>query len=252
MKIKTNNYKQFKFLEKNRDIKSVNYDLVKKSILTKNLLHLSPIIVNERMEVIDGQHRLKIAEELGLDIWYEVHSDFKDTDLLLLNNQCQWSNLDYLKFFVTSENQEYIKLKSFMDKYKLSIKLAFTLLFGHHGMYTSFKAGTFKFPPDTVMFDVIETYDFVSSVIDYLKPKLNGPKSFLTSVAFYRAFYELCHIKYFDKEVFMSKLAYRLDLLHPCTTTKNYLFILKKIYNYRNANPLKMVEEIEEYATNSA
>jgi len=246
MKLKTKEYSKFKFLSKNREIKNNNFNIVEKSILQKNLLHLAPIIVDKNFFVIDGQHRLRIAEKHGLDIYYEIHEDFKSEDLILLNNQLQWQTEDYLRFYVNSGNENYIKFENFMRRYNTSFKVTFVLLFGNSHVYSSFKKGELIFPNDEEIEKIVSTYDFVKDIINIVRPKILGPKGFLESSSFYRALYLLCSIEYFDKEIFVKKLAYRLDLLRPCMTTKNYINLFKKIYNYRNNNPLKIDDDINE------
>ena len=55
---RTNKYDLFKRIESNREVNPAHLKKIEKSISEKNFLHLYPIIVNERMEIIDGQHRL--------------------------------------------------------------------------------------------------------------------------------------------------------------------------------------------------
>jgi hypothetical protein len=64
----TTKYSQFKILSDNRDVNSLH---VKRLVESFNDMHLvCPIIVNENMEVIDGQHRLQASIETGLPIYY--------------------------------------------------------------------------------------------------------------------------------------------------------------------------------------
>lgn len=66
---KTKNYSLFKKYAKNRDIDGRHVEKLIASIKTANLLDCEPILVNEKMEVIDGQHRLEAAKSLNLDIY---------------------------------------------------------------------------------------------------------------------------------------------------------------------------------------
>src|SRR5258708_34537164 len=107
---KTRNYEMFKYLDANRD-KSNGLSLshirrLKQSIMDRNMLELRPICVTENMEVIDGQHRLEVAKQLGVDIYYVVKKDFKPKDLIDLNVAKTWSASDYLNFYCKEGNQE--------------------------------------------------------------------------------------------------------------------------------------------------
>ena len=65
----TQNYRQFNFIRENRD---VNFKSLLESVQKKNLLDCHPIICDEDLNVIDGQHRLKVAETLQVPIYYII------------------------------------------------------------------------------------------------------------------------------------------------------------------------------------
>ncbi len=65
----TTKYSLFKLLKGNRPIKKVNLANIIASMKMNNFLHLNPILVTSNMEVLDGQHRLKACEELGVKVY---------------------------------------------------------------------------------------------------------------------------------------------------------------------------------------
>ena len=69
---KTKDYSQFKYLPGNRDLVLNHVDRLVKSISKNNLLKNNPIMINKQGYILDGQHRLQAAEELGVDIYYNV------------------------------------------------------------------------------------------------------------------------------------------------------------------------------------
>tara|TARA_A100001037_G_C14533840_1_gene364260 strand:+ start:299 stop:496 length:198 start_codon:yes stop_codon:yes gene_type:complete len=52
----TKDYGIFKLLKENRDKDNPNYEQLKESIQTKHIKSAA-VIVNEKMEILDGQHR---------------------------------------------------------------------------------------------------------------------------------------------------------------------------------------------------
>lgn len=70
---KTTDYKLFKKLDGNRDVKKTN--ALVKSIREFDLTMYSPIIVSVDFRIIDGQHRFAACRELGLPIYYIVMCD---------------------------------------------------------------------------------------------------------------------------------------------------------------------------------
>lgn len=126
---KTSDYSQFKTLDGNRNIDDKQVTRLCKSIEKKDLLHQNPILVNEKMEIIDGQHRLLAAQAIGRPIYYRIEKESNLEDTILLNaNNRKWITDDYLSSFVKLGKKEYIKVQEFKDKYKISSALAILIL----------------------------------------------------------------------------------------------------------------------------
>lgn len=68
--LKTNDYGLFKSIMANREIDDKHVKRLAKSIARKNLLYIRPLIVNEKMQIIDGQHRLAAAKEIKATVYY--------------------------------------------------------------------------------------------------------------------------------------------------------------------------------------
>lgn len=126
----TTNYEIFKILNYNRPVVPYHVNNLKKSILKQNLLHLKPIIVNNKMEVIDGQHRLQAAKELGLEVYY-IMENTADVGLLpsLNTNMKNWILPDFHRVYVKEmQLPEYLKFDEFMKKHNLLVFPALCLL----------------------------------------------------------------------------------------------------------------------------
>ena len=95
----TKDYGMFKILTGNRDKNQNNYKKLKKSIMQKHIAE-SAIIVNEHMEIIDGQHRYWVLKDLGYEISYVVGEGLTKKDAQLLNIAgSNWSLYDFLKSY---------------------------------------------------------------------------------------------------------------------------------------------------------
>ena len=68
--MKTTNYDMFKFMEGNRQTNSSNLNQIIESMKEKQLI--IPITVNEKFEIIDGQHRFKACKYLGLPVYFII------------------------------------------------------------------------------------------------------------------------------------------------------------------------------------
>ena len=118
MEIKsTKKYEMFGLIKGNREVNKKRVEKIATSIEAENLLEFSPILVNERMEVIDGQHRLAAAKLLGVDIYYRVLSGGGFEDCVVLNtNTKAWSLHDYVKMYAAQGNPNFIGLAEFIKR----------------------------------------------------------------------------------------------------------------------------------------
>lgn len=127
----TEDYGKFLTLAGNRDVNEVKVRHLVESIAKKNLLHLNPIQVNERFEVIDGQHRLEAARRSGVAIYFIVANGLSIDDAILENsNHSGWQGKDYLKSWVDRGNEHYRVLQLFAEQYGLPTITSLGLLTG--------------------------------------------------------------------------------------------------------------------------
>lgn len=112
----TNNYNMFKLTEYNR-----NVDLQHVQQLVNELKaghkFLQPIVVNEKMEIIDGQHRLKAMEELKRPVEYIVRPGTGKADVISMNNtQKSWNPIAWIQSYANAGNRDYQALLQEVDK----------------------------------------------------------------------------------------------------------------------------------------
>ncbi len=82
-----------------------------------NGMKCNPILVNENMEVIDGQHRLMAAKESESFIYYIIVKGYSLSEVHTLNlNQKNWGKKDFMEGYANMGVESYIKLKKFIEK----------------------------------------------------------------------------------------------------------------------------------------
>lgn len=240
MEIKsTKEYSKFKFSESNRSIDFNNLRKLKNSIESRNLMHLRPILVNENFEIMDGQHRFLACKELDVEIYYQIQKDSSIVDMLLLNvNQKVWGGEDYLKYYSSQGNEEYIKIKNYMRKNKISLKV-FLYLGGmsRGATYSSLKTGTIKLG-DKIETVITPRLNNFHRMCKFVAERHITQCKFLSKSRFIYAFCDFISAFDIDFEVFMSKLEIKLNYLRSCERQREYLEILIAIYNYKNNNPI--------------
>ena len=109
---RTNDYSVFRYFEENRNLDRGHIEKLKKSIEQKDLTSANPIMVDETLKIIDGQHRFCALKELDKPIHYIVVDGTDIEDMILLNNNSKnWKFQDYLDFYCRLGKKDYIVLK---------------------------------------------------------------------------------------------------------------------------------------------
>ena len=108
-------YTVFKHLLGNRAVTPARKTTIRNSIEKVGYV-LNPIVVNKNMEVIDGQGRLAVLEELGLPVFYVVDENAGIDECVSMNiGQTNWKLIDYVEQYAAYGNINYIR---FLDLYK--------------------------------------------------------------------------------------------------------------------------------------
>ena len=166
---KTYNLDQFVIADWNRAIKSSRVNGIKKSILEYGYIP-NPIIVNEKKEVIDGQGRLVACKELELPIYYMQVKGIGGQECIAMNcYQKQWTGRDYIEFYATLKNSNYVRLKKLLDAYKLRERIIIYCANSKMDCYatTTIREGNFILT-DEGYEQAIKTLDFVSPLYPFV------------------------------------------------------------------------------------
>jgi hypothetical protein len=232
---KTTNYDLFKYLLGNRKLKKNHIKKLRTSIEKSNHLNLHPIIVNQNYEVIDGQHRLEVARQLGLEIYYFKSEIISDHHLIDSNvNQQTWEVENYIDYFALKENKpQYILLKQMMKQTKLKPKALITLILGSisNEFLEFLKTGKFIFPTSQ---DYNKILSFYCDFCAYINDKKIRPFSMFTNFNFTKALRWIYKTTGFEYNIFFKKLDLRWFDLKPQRSSREWYELLINIYNYKN------------------
>lgn len=236
---KTKQYDIFHFREDNRQkIDHGHVEKLKQSITARNLLNLRPIIVNEDMEIIDGQHRLMAAKDLGVDIYYEMKEELKSNDIVLLNISKSWSMHDFLNYYSKNGNAEYQQLEKFIKEKGITLSLAFGLLgIKDSEQRSKFRHGQFKFNKNVDVY-----FDLCWQTIDIIKGHHGAAQNTLytKTVRFWKALCVLFDADEFEDKIWTNNLNKFIESVGPRVSTKGYLKLFTKIYNHRTINKIDL------------
>lgn len=228
----TYNYGQFKVINGNRSINQQHLKRLRESMSDNPLVSL--VLVNERNEIIDGQHRFYASKELGLPINYVVVYGYGIKEVQILNvNGLNWKKTDYLDSHVKNKLPNYIKFKKFMSDFpQLNFSTCLKVLSGLRSgkvktidglkvMSSNFEEGKLDIP------DLDKSYRVANMILDYREyfPKFNNNTFIITLL------YLFDHPNYVHSEM-LNKLRLQPKALNKCGNQQQYLIVMEDIYNY--------------------
>jgi hypothetical protein len=231
----TKDYSLFKTLNGNRDVNHLHLTRLKES-MKKN--HLTTIImVNEKFEIIDGQHRFTICKELGLPINYIISKNYGLNEVQILNaNMKNWQMQDYVNGYCDLGYKDYQIYKDFIEDYGFSNQVALFLLGDEMVNGTSKITPTIKFKEG--LFKVIDLNNSkrIADKIMMIEPYYKG----FMRRSFIYAMIGMFKNENFEFTEFLTKLKQQPTTLQDCTSTSQYKSLIEEIYNYRRRDKVNL------------
>lgn len=231
-------YDKFVLISKNRQIYRAHVEKLKRSIQFNNMLHMKPIMVNENWEVMDGQHRLSAAQELGVPIYYVMDASVKEADIIPINNTMKvWTLIDYYTYYSNSNCPEYLKIKELAAELNMPLADVIAHVAGNGRRSVSFKAGEFKLDNKE---DIINEFKKLDKVIEVISKFLTfHERAFTKNKFFRRAMNSFIKREDVDFDIFLRKVEMGINRLRVCSNVSQYHELFTSLYNFRNSNPIE-------------
>jgi len=226
----TKDYNIFKTLSSNRQVNQNHVKQLQKSLQENpHLFETRPILVNENMFVIDGQHRLQAAKANNSPVYYVVGEGITVEDTRSLNTtQNNWAPIDFARSYASTGNKNYKEFLSAVAKFPGIPQSVVRSYLGNgntHSEVETFKNGLF-----------VVTRPILSNLyleqLDTIKNSLPG---LVLSRSYGQAFYTLFEKPdVFDYDYFVSKLAQEGThvLMRRSATLKDTIRCIEDVYNY--------------------
>lgn len=151
----TTDYSIFKLLAHNRPVVQSHVIRLMHSMADRPHLRVSrPVLVNEKMQVIDGQHRLKASELNEQSVYFMEVPGLTIDDARLLNAlQRTWSLLDYAYSYASSKVPAYVQFVSTYENHELPPSIIMDYMMPNVRRQHDFRIGEMK-PVDQKVLDV--------------------------------------------------------------------------------------------------
>ena len=216
---KTTKYEMFNTTEYNRTVTEDYVYKLMASFAEKDLKKATPIIVNEKMEVVDGGNRLEARRRLKLPIYYIVVEGLSaKNDIARLNmDRKGWTYSDWHGHYIQRDQdaedgdttfENYPLLAEFMKEHKFNFGISlglFSLNKSTNSLYGRFKKGILTYP-DPVKSDDLATWMGVCA--EHLK---ENSKNFLMALWF------IYDNKEIDNAAFEKLLSKKKNKIEPGT-----------------------------------
>lgn len=224
---KTQDYSIFNSIKGNREIqkshvKNLTEAFSKNKAKASTILSYNPILVNEQLEVIDGQHRLEAAKKLGIPVYYIISNglNLKDTQNLNSNNK-PWRPIDYAKAFSESGNPSYTIYLDFVEAFpRYNHDILRHVLSSGKSNGKDFKSGKFN------VWLVKEAWDFLT-MLGSFKEYTNAYKNRSFAMAFYRVY----KLEDYNHKHMLKRMAKQGYTVPTHGNIPDFLRTLESIYN---------------------
>jgi len=221
---KTNDYNLFKNIKENRQI-SENLNL--KSEIEKHGI-LVPVIVNEKYEIVDGQHRVYYAKALGLPVPFIVQKGYGKEEIISINNSSKkWMLIDFINRYAQEGLSDYKKMMELIKKYDVSANLLCSLAFNTTDTTrpaVKTKNGELQFVNYDFLIEFLEFYQDLIEDTALANRKGTGLAASL---------YNLYRIDGFDEERIFDKSGQINELLRGITQQAEITSVIIRCYNER-------------------
>jgi hypothetical protein len=233
----TTDYSMFKPIDGNRNKNRLHIARLKQSMLENYLFTV--IVVNEKYEIIDGQHRFECIKDLGLPLHYIICKGYGLSEVQRLNaNAKTWNADDYLEGYVSMGLKDYIVYKEYKEKYDIGHTECLALLTGSK---TSPHASS-KVNPRNMFYDgkfkvetLFEAEDIMDKIL-LLAPYYAGYKRRV----FILTMMNLLRNENFEFTEFLQKLKIQPTALQDCTNIQQYKILIEEIYNYKRRDKINL------------
>lgn len=226
--LQTSDYSIFKRIPGNRDVLRLRVEKIKKSIETNGWIP-SPIIVNEFMQIVDGQGRFEALKTLGLPVEYIVVPGLGMKECVVFNStQTRWKTRDYIESYAEAGNENYIRLKSLLDEFSQFSESIVLFVYNN-----SKKLDVSVVPAGTLKFDD-EHFRMCKRILTNLAPyseicKLIRGNStfFLEAVIFASGLEEV------SSKILLAKCQKNISMAGMIVDMRSALTALETIYNFK-------------------
>lgn len=249
---KTKDLQKFKLLLNNREVTQKRVDRIIQSIKENGYIY-SPMIVNEKYEVIDGQGRLQAAINLGLHVYYTIGKGMGIKECRAMNQtNSNWQLHDFIYSYSQDGIIDYINIKNLVKEFgnALGNSTIYAITAGSYkskgGNYQAkIKSGELKFDNDA--------YEASRAKCQYLlsfKPIFDGIKECRKDNLYFAIMF-MMNVDGCNRNILIKQIQKGQASLIPVTTIEQAIDMFEECYNFRSSKKIWFTEEYKKQKDSS-
>lgn len=234
---KTKDFDSFKMIKANRKIGSLNR--LEKAAKTVGLL--SPIIVNENLEIIDGQHRFLVCQKIDMPVEYIVRTGSGMDEVISANTTTKnWKIKDYVDSYAEEKFEDYELLQEIVENNKVSISYFIDIAYLNKTGSSSVQGGGGKSSTLAVKEGNFQFYNY-NHFVNYLNQYLHfvdatGVKN---SKVLFQGFFRIWSLEKFDLKRLINKKAQLLTAMKGHSSREDIMRVILEVYNSKLSSDSK-------------
>lgn len=236
---KTNDFDQFSILTGNRKDLEKRKSKIAKSVESVGYIP-APIIVNEKMEIIDGQARFSYCKEHGIPISYFIIDGLTIDECIAMNiSASNWGLMDYIESYADRGLRGYVLAEKFINLSPYGINPSIWALTGTDATNISekIKSGNLDIGQKEY-FRGLDIIDFWKKFDDIVTNRKN---QFLTALGY-------CYlIPEVDNDLLVRKIHLRPRDFQTIANVTDAIDVIEDVYNVRNRNHVYIETEYFKY-----
>lgn len=221
-------YEDFKILDGNREVRQQRVSAIEKSVKNVGWIR-NPILVNEKMEIIDGQGRFEVLKKLGYPIEFIIDDGIGIEECRSMNiKQTNWTSRDFIDSYAELSNTNYMFLKNLIEQFP-RISLTVINCSVNDGAQISqsvVKEGNFKCSEEDYN-NAKKVLSFIDRLLPYIL-KIEGNISYLQCAIIF--IYKYTEAEMDRIEMVLQKYSHEFT---PVATVESALRDFERFYNSR-------------------
>jgi hypothetical protein len=225
-------YGAFKWLKGNRELNHEHVNQIKSAMKDRNYLDAVPILVNGRLEIVEGQHRFIAARDLKMPVPFRVKYD-ADLEMVQALNQHQrnWGQTEFARSYASLGKEDYEKYIEFQRKWRFDHSATMHMLTGSNARNTrAFNKGLFKVKLS------LEKANRMAEMIYDFERHFTGFKE----RSFVAALLYIFDLPGYNHKRMVHKMKIKGQGMPQRRNKDEYIAALEKAYNYMAAQDEKM------------